>query len=110
MAKKNILSRSTRKQADELFQAQQFADAAALYEEICKKDRLDVDAHVMQAICHIQLEDFLGAEEICKQAIKLNQDHPLDHHALGTVYDRTGRPADVRRVSRSRPGSCGAGK
>ena len=95
MAKKNILSRSARKQADELFQAQQFADAAVLYEKICKKDRLDADARVMQAICHIQLNDFHKAEEISKQAIKLNPDHALAHHALGTVYDRLDRSAEA---------------
>jgi tetratricopeptide (TPR) repeat protein len=95
MAKNNIISRSLRKQADDLFHTQQFSAAAERYDRIWKKNRLDADARVMQAICHIQLNDLKQAEEICKQAIRLNPNHALAHHALGTAYDRLDRHAEA---------------
>lgn len=93
--KGNPLTRAKHRQAWEFFCAQQWRQAEALYEQICRKDRLDGKAWAMRGIIHGRLNALDDAEHCLKQALALD---PNNHEALrnlGLVFHCKGQSAEA---------------
>ena len=73
MTRKNILTRSWRKRADELLAENRLTEAAELYGKICHTDKMDTDAWVMRAVVQLRQGDLKTARDRL-QAV----DHRLD--------------------------------
>lgn len=112
MAKRNILTRSLKKQAETLFRENRFSDAAGVYEEVCSTDRTDADARVMLAITKVHSGEYQEAISWVLQALKIDPNHALAHHALGTAYQRQGKlqeaVVEFRQAISLRPGYANA--
>lgn len=79
MTKGNPLTRAKHKQAWDFFNAQHLEKSRDLYEQICRKDKLDGKAWTMRGIIHGRLNALDDAESCLKQALKLD---PGSHEAL----------------------------
>lgn len=91
MSRKNILTRSLKKRADALLAENRLSEAAELYGKICKTDKMDTDAWVMRAVVGLRQGDLKQAESCCLRALKIDPNHALAHHALGSVLERQDR-------------------
>lgn len=107
MAKQNILTRSKKNKAAELFRANQFQDAEALYASVCQADKVDADAWVMRGIINRKLGRFSDSEACCRRALGINPNLAPAHHALGAAVQCLGRMdeamASYRRATQLHP-------
>lgn len=101
MAKQNVLTRSKKIKAEELFRSNRLEEARALYADVCKSDRADVDAWVMQGIIHRKLGQFGEAEECCRRALAIKPSLAPAHHALGAAVQCQGRMDEAQACYRA---------
>lgn len=107
MAKQNILTRSKKNKAVELFGANRLAEAEAAYASVCQIDRMDTDAWVMRGIINRKLGRFSDSEACTRCALEVNPNLAAAHHALGAAVQCQGRRdeaiASYRRAIQLQP-------
>lgn len=91
MAKQNVLTRTKKAKAAELFGCGQWQEAEALYKKICQSDPGDAHAWVMRAVSMRKLGQLIEAEMHCRQAIKLSPLFAQAHHQLGAALECQGQ-------------------
>ena len=96
MAKQNVLTRSKKNKAEQLFRSNHLQEARALYADVCRSDRTDTDAWVMQGIINRKLGLFRDAEQCCLNALKINSSIAAAHHALGAAVQCQGRMMEAQ--------------
>lgn len=108
MAKQNVLTRSRKNKAAELFRTNHLAEAEALYASVCLADKADTDAWVMRGIINRKLGQFADAEAYCRRALAIDPDRATAHQALGTALQCLGRMDEAivsyRRATQLQPG------
>lgn len=91
MAKLNVLIRSKKTKATELFNNNQLHEAEAIFAGVCRATPTDVESWVMRALIHRKLGLFDDAEVYSRRALKLKSDYAWGHHILGSVQQCQGR-------------------
>lgn len=91
MAKPNILIRSKKAKASELFNSNQLREADALYAGVCQSMPGDAESWVMRGLIHRKLGAFREAEDFCRRALKIQPDYAWGHHILGSALQCQGR-------------------
>lgn len=91
MAKPNILVRTKKAKAEELFNNGRLHEADALYAGICQSAPSDVESWAMRGLIHRKLGAFAQAEAFCRQALKFKPDYAWGHHLLGSALQCQGR-------------------
>ena len=84
MPNQNVLTRSKKKKALALFQANHLVEARRLFEEICAADRSDAEAWQLLGAVRGMLGDYAAAESGLRQALRL-QPSPEAHYYLGNT-------------------------
>ncbi len=112
MSSKNVLTRSSRKRADALLAEGRLPEAAELYRKICRSDKRNTDARVMYAVAQLRRDNLEDAECSCLNALKIDRNHALAHHVLGSVLERQDRLSEAitefRQAISLRPGFANA--
>lgn len=91
MAKLNVLTRSKKTRATELFNHNQLREADALFSGICQTAPTDVESWVMRGLIHRKLGLFQDAEDYCRRALTFKPDYAWGHHVLGSAQQCQGR-------------------
>lgn len=91
MAKPNILLRSKKKKALEAFQEKRYDEAWALFQSICRADRLDADARLSCGVIAGLRGDPTQAEDYCRQALAIDPKLAAAHYNLGIALRNQGR-------------------
>ena len=108
MAKQNILTRSRKNKAADLFRANRLAEAEALYASVCLADKADAEAWVMRGIINRKLGQFADAEAYCRRALEIDPDRATAHQALGAALQCLGRMDEAivsyHRATQLQPG------
>lgn len=91
MVKPNVLTRTKKASAAELFDEGRLQEAEALYQQICHRDRMDADAWVMRAVIKRRLGLWLEAESYSRQAISIRPKFALAHLELGAALECQGK-------------------
>ncbi|MES2369239.1 MAG: sulfotransferase [Pseudomonadota bacterium] len=90
MAQSNILTRSKKNKAAELFTANRLQEADTLYAGVCQANGSDADSWVMRGVINRKLGRFNDAEAYCRRAIALAPRLAVAHHALGAAVQCLG--------------------
>lgn len=108
MAKQNILIRSKKSKAAELFRVNCLPEAEALYASICQADKVDTEVWVMRGIINRKLERFIEAEACCRRALEIDPQLASAHQVLGMTVQCQGRLDEAilyyRRATQLQPG------
>lgn len=91
MAKPNILVRSKKNKAEELFNSGRLHEADALYAGLCQSMPGDAESWAIRGLIHRKLGAFAQAELFCRQALKIKPDYAWGHHLLGSTQQCQGR-------------------
>lgn len=91
MAVTNPLTRARKKQALAFFQANQLMEAKRLYAEICKLDRRDADAWNMLSAIHGMSDEYVEAENCCRQVIAVLPNEVAPYNNLGNALKFQGK-------------------
>jgi len=91
MAKQNPIIRSKKKKAQALIDANRFAEARELYRQICRLDRLDVDAWFTLGLLNGQLGFPEDTVNCFGEAAALRPDSAEAHFNLGKALGDLGR-------------------
>jgi tetratricopeptide (TPR) repeat protein len=91
LTKQNVLTRSKKNKAAELFSKGQFQEAQEFYQKVCQADPGDTQAWVMRAIIKRKLGLLAEAEALCRQALTLNPAFARAHHQLGAILECQGK-------------------
>lgn len=91
MAKPNVLIRSKKTRATELFNNNHLHEADALFAGICLAVPADVESWIMRGLIQRKLGLFKDAETYCRNALKLKPDYAWGHHVLGSALQCQGR-------------------
>ena len=107
VAKQNVLTRSKKNKAAELFSANRLEEADAAYASVCQIDKMDADAWVARGIINRKLGRFNDSEACCLRALEVNPALARAHHALGAAVQCLGRKdeaiASYRRATQLQP-------
>lgn len=95
MPKQNILTRSKRKKALALFQANRLVEARGLFEEICAADRSDAEAWLSLGVICSMLGELPQGEAHCRRAVTLRPDYAHAHYNLANILAAQTRPAEA---------------
>jgi tetratricopeptide (TPR) repeat protein len=90
MAKENVRTRSKKKQASALFQANRLDEARPLYERICEIDPLDADAWFQLGIIDERQGSLQYAEGYFKRALDLQPARAEIYFHLGYIVETQG--------------------
>lgn len=112
MSKRNILTESRKKRARAALQANRLDEASALYEQVCRVDRLDPDAWFMWgAVAGLQGRH-ANAVERFRRSLELRPKHAQAHYNLGIALRSQGHWEDAvvsfREAVRLDPGYADA--
>lgn len=91
MAKKNVLTHAKKLKADKLALESCLEEARALYESVCKTDRLDVEAWVKLSVTHRRLGRYTDAETCARHALALQPNQSFACYALAAALHSQGR-------------------
>jgi len=100
MPNSNALLKARRKRALAFLKNNQLQQAKTLYAEICRLDKLDVEAWFMQGAVSGQLRAYADAEVCFRQVIILNPHHAEAYTRLGMVQQLLGKPAKAAEYYR----------
>jgi len=95
VAKPNILTRSKKSKAAELFRVSRLQEADALYAAVCKADGADTEAWVMRGVITRKLGQFDEAVACCRRALAIQPRLATAYHALGAAEQCRGRMDDA---------------
>jgi tetratricopeptide (TPR) repeat protein len=90
MAKPNVLIRSKKNKAIELFNMNQLSEADAAFASICRSSPTDFESWVMRGLTHRKLGLFKESEAFCRRALAIKPDYAWGHQVLGTALQRQG--------------------
>ena len=91
VAKSNILIRSKKAKASELYNNNKLREADALYVSICQSLPADAESWAMRGLIHRKLGAFGQAEDFCRRAIKIRPNYAWGYHVLGSALQSQGR-------------------
>src|SRR5512139_1132969 len=91
MARPNILIRSRKAKADELFGSNRLHEADQIYAGICQGAPADAESWAMRGLIHRKLGAFGQAEDFCRRALKFQPNYAWGHHLLGSALQCQGR-------------------
>ena len=110
MAKPNILIRSKKNKAAELFNANRLREADAAFAQICQAAPTDVESWVMRALIHRKLGLFRESEGFGRRALAIQPDYAWGQQILGTALQCQGlldkAMAFYRRAIQLQPGQA----
>lgn len=95
MAKQNVLTRSKKNKAAELYRLNRLQEADSLYASVCEADKLDIDAWLTRAAINRKLGRLSDAETCCRRALQADPYSALAHQALGMALQCSGRRDDA---------------
>jgi predicted O-linked N-acetylglucosamine transferase (SPINDLY family) len=95
MSKQNILSRTKKKQALALIQANRLEEAKVLLVRLCATERRDIDLWLMLGTLNGKLGLHAEAAEALRQATVLQPAHAEAHYNLGIALREQGRHTDA---------------
>lgn len=87
MARRNVLTHSKKKRAQQLVQKNRLLEARELYRQICRVDRGDYDAWFKLGAIHGQLGEYLEAEACSRKVITLRPDFVEAYNNLGSSLE-----------------------
>ena len=90
MAKPNILIRSKKNKAAELFNANRLREADAAFAQICQAAPTDVESWVMRGLIHRKLGLFRESEAFSRRALAIKPDYAWGQQILGTALQCQG--------------------
>jgi len=90
MAKPNVLTRSKKNKATELFNANQLREADSLFASICQSAPTDIESWVMRGLIHRKLGLFKESEGFCRRALSVKPDYAWAHQVLGAALQCQG--------------------
>ena len=91
MAKPNVLTRSKKLKAAQLYQSGHLREADALYQTICQIDPSDAQAWAMRGAIRRELGSYREAEKLCRRAVQLQPGLGGAHQELGAALECQGR-------------------
>lgn len=86
MSQAKVLLRSRKKKAFACIHEGRFADAKAIYQEICRADSHDAEAWFLLGAVNGQLGLFDEVIACCQKAVRLNPDYADAHYNLAQAY------------------------
>lgn len=95
MAKPNILVRSRKAKATELFNSNRLHEAEGIYASICQGTPGDAESWVMRGLIHRKLGAYGQAEAFCRKALIFQPNYGWGHHVLGSALQCQGRLAEA---------------
>ncbi len=90
MAKPNVLIRSKKNKAVELFNANRLREADAIFAQVCQSAPSDAESWVIRALVHRKLGLFKESEGFCRRALAVRPDYAWGHQVLGTALQCQG--------------------
>ncbi len=90
MAKPNVLIRSKKNKATELFNANRLREADVAFAQICQSSPMDHESWVMRALIHRKLGRHQEAEGFSRRALTIKPDYAWGHQILGTALQCQG--------------------
>lgn len=90
MAKTNVLIRSKKNKATELFNANLLREADVAFAQICQSSPMDHESWVMRALIHRKLGRYQEAEGFSRRALTIKPDYAWGHQILGTALQCQG--------------------
>jgi tetratricopeptide (TPR) repeat protein len=90
MAKPNILIRSKKAKATELFNTNRLREADAAFAQICQSSPTDFESWVMRGLIHRKLSLFREAESFSRRALAIKPDYAWGQQILGTALQCQG--------------------
>lgn len=90
MAKPNVLIRSKKNKAVELFNANRLREADAIFVQVCQSAPTDAESWVIRALIHRKLGLFHESEGFCRRALAVRSDYAWGHQVLGTALQCQG--------------------
>lgn len=90
MAKPNVLIRSKKNKATELFNVNRLREADAAFTQICQAAPTDVESWVMRGLIHRKLGLFRESEAFCRRALAIQPDYAWGQQILGTALQCQG--------------------
>lgn len=90
MAKPNVLIRSKKAKATELFNTNRLREADAAFAQLCQAAPTDVESWVMRALIHRKQGLFREAEGFSRRALAIKPDYAWGHQVLGTALQCQG--------------------
>lgn len=91
MAKKNVLTHARKLKADKLALENRLDEALALYESVCRTDRLDAEAWVKSSVTQRRLGRHAEAEASARQALAVQPNLSFAVYALAAALHSQGR-------------------
>ena len=90
MAKPNILIRSKKNKAVELFNANKLREADVAFAQICQSAPADAESWVLRGLIHRKQGLFRESEGFCRRALAVKPDYAWGHQVLGTALQCQG--------------------
>lgn len=90
MAKPNVLIRSRKNKAVELFNANKLREADVVFTQVCQAAPTDAESWVMRGLIHRKLGLFRESEGFCRRALAVKPDYAWGHQVLGTALQCQG--------------------
>lgn len=91
MARRNPLSHAKKLQANQLARENRLEEARALYETVCRTDKLDVEAWIKLSAIQRRLGHGQEAVECGRHAVKLQPSLALAHYTLAAALHSQGK-------------------
>lgn len=85
-------------QAVDLLKREQFQESIEMFKVVTAKLNRFTAPHINLGIAYTRVGEWDKAEASFKEAIKLNEAHPVANNQLGLVYRRKGKYAEARTV------------
>lgn len=95
MAKKNVLTKSKIKKAQQFLGQNQFNEALELYQQVCESDKSDLESKLTLAMINRRLGFYTKTADCCTEIIKINPGHAQAWHVLGTAFHYQGDLAEA---------------
>jgi protein O-GlcNAc transferase len=112
MSSRHVLTRGKKQRAAALLQDQRLAEAAKLYEDVCRTDPRDAEAWSALSAIYGALEQHAEARRCAERAIAIEPDNAIAHINLSASCLALGRNEDAeasaRRALRIAPDQPGA--
>lgn len=90
MAKPNVLIRSKKNKAVELFNTNRLREADAVFAQVCQSAPADAESWVMRGLVHRKLGLFRESEGFCRRGLAVKPDYAWGHQVLGTALQCQG--------------------
>ena len=107
MSSRHVLTRGKKQRAAALFQERRLAEAAKLYEDVCRTDARDAEAWCALSAIHGMLDRHSEAIRCAERALEIEPGNVVAHNNLSAAYLTLGRmeeaEASARRALKTAP-------